>query len=688
MVKRTVCPHDCPDTCGILATVEGGRVTRVQGDPSHSFTAGFLCHKVDRYEERVHSPHRILTPLRRIGAKGEGRFDPVSWDAALRETSERLLEARDTWGGEAILPVSYGGTLGLVNRNYPHRLFHALGASQLDRNICDAAGEAAWQYTYGDAFGSDPEGAAESDLILIWGMNAAVTNLHFMPFVRQAQKRGARLWVVDVYRNATARMADEFVQVRPGTDAALALGVMRVLFEEGLADEAWALAHTVGFPELKAKVLEEYPLPRCAQDCGVPEERIRELGRAYGRARAPYLRIGIGFQRRRTGGMALRAVSCLPALVGAWDTHGGGALFECQAAADLDLNVVRRPDLMPGPCRTLLITRLGEALCEVGGPPSPLPGPPVKAAFVYHSNPAAVCPDQARVLRGLAREDLFTVVHEQFRTDTTDWADIVFPATTSFETSDLYRSYGHYYLQLSEQVVPPVGEARSNVDLCRALAEAMDLPHPALRETTEEVVEALLSSGGDSPYLEGITPESLRAKGAHRLQVPRTGNPLPARLNTPSGKIELYSERMASEGLPPLPEYVADPEGPSAPEARAYPLQLISPPARHLLNTTFGSSERLVEAQGRPELQMHPTDAQARGLHDGQRVRVHNQRGSCDLWLKLTETTQKGVVIAEGVWWPKHSPGGRGINQLTTPEVADMGQGCALHSCLVEVQAA
>jgi anaerobic selenocysteine-containing dehydrogenase len=676
-IRTTVCPHDCPDTCSILATIEDGRVIACDGDPAHPFTQGGLCHKVHRYAERIYSPLRILHPMRRLGAKGEGQFARIAWDEALNEVARRLKGIAAEFGGEAILPFSYGGTLGLVQRKAGHAFFHRLGASRLKRNICDTAAEEAWLATYGSCVGSDMEGLEYSDLVLLWGINAVHTNLHGMHFVKRARRGGARLVVIDPYRTRTAKLADVHLMPRPGTDGALALALAHVLIREGLLDREYIAARTVGFAAYRREV-EEFPPERAAEITGIHVAAIEDLARAYGRARAPFIRLGNGLQRHSNGGQAIRAILCLPGLVGAFARPGGGALWETFGAFPVNLAAIEGEALQPHPTREINMVQLGEALLRADRPP-------VKALFIYQANPAANVPDQAAVVEGLRRPDLFTVVHEQVHTDTVDFADIVLPATTSFEHLDLYRSYGHYYLQLAQPVIPPLGEARHNLEMFQALAERMGFAEPIFRKSTEARIQDLLAV--DHPALAGITWERLAAGAPVRVNVPRLGDPFASGFGTPSGKLEFASSRLAANGLPAVPAYVPAVEGHEH-RTEQFPLQLMTPPSKDFLNTSFGCVERMRQSEGRPRLKINPEDAGPRAIEDGGLVRVRNRRGECFLYAEVTTDVPPGVLVAESIWWSKHHPGGKGINQLTSQRLTDLGACSTLHENLVNVERA
>jgi anaerobic selenocysteine-containing dehydrogenase len=677
--RRSVCPHDCPSQCGLSVTIEDGRVADVAGDPTHPFTRGVICGKVHDYAERLYAPTRVHTPLRRVGAKGEGRFEPVSWDAALEEICHRWRGIIGEWGGEAILPYSYGGTLGLIQHWAGHPLFHALGASQLDRTICIATAYAGWTATLGTVAGNDAEQLVDSELVVLWGINASHTHINLMTLVKRARQRGAFVVCIDPYRTATARSADLYLQARPGTDGALALGIMHVLIAEGLIDRDYIERATLGFGPLADSVGAYDPM-RVSAITGLSAEEIVSMARRYGATKASFLRVGIGLSRHDNGGATCRAIACLPALTGAYAHPAGGALLSSSRTFGLDLGALERRDLMPAPTpRTINMTRLGRALTDTDM------RPPVKALYVYNSNPASIAPNQELVLRGLAREDLFVVVHEQHLTDTTDYADIVLPATTSMEHVDLYKSFGHLYVQLAEPVVEPVGEARSNWHTVRLLARAMGLDDPHFAKDEPTLIREVLASG--DPSVKGITYERLRDERAVRLNVGRPYLPFAKGAPTPSGKVEFVSESMARRGQPALPTYVPLVEGPDNAElARRFPLQCIVPPNRFFLNSSFSQSDLLRRRQKGPSVFLSPTDAQARGIEDGEAVYVGSARGGARFAALITEDTRPGVAVIEGIWWAKHQVGGRGVNAITDDRLADLGGGPALHSNLVEVR--
>ena len=674
---RSVCPHDCPSACSLEVAVEDGRLTSVTGS-DHPFTQGVICGKVREYAERVHSPLRVTQPLRRVGAKGEGRFEPIAWDAAIAEIAGRWRAVIAEHGGEAILPFSYAGSMGQVQYYAGHPLFHALGASLLDRTICVATAYAGWRATLGAVTGNDSEQMVGADLVVLWGINAAYSTINVMTLVKQARARGAYVVAIDPYRTPTAQQADEHLMVRPGTDGALALAVMHVLVAEDRLDREYLARATVGFEPL-ARHVKDWPPERVASITGVPAETIVAFARRYGATRASFIRIGIGISRHDNGGMTCRTLACLPALTGAYADPHGGALLSSGGAAGFGLAALERADLLPSPVpRVINMIQLGRALTD------PALAPPVKALYVYSSNPAAVCPNQTRVMQGLAREDLFTVVHEQVMTDTARWADFVLPATTSMEHEDVYRSYGQFYVQLARPVLPPVGQSRSNWEVCGMLARALGVAEAHYAKTPETLIREILVRGDSS--VRGITYERLAAEGSVRLNLPRPYMPFADGAPTPSGKVELSSERLARRGLPALPTWTPLSEGPANRVLAArYPLQCIVPPNRFFLNSSFSQSELLRRRQGAPTVMLSPADAAERAIRDGDSVRVESPRGDVAFTARVTDATRPGVVVIEGIWWHRFHPGGRGVNFLTDDRVTDKGGGPALHSNLVEV---
>jgi anaerobic selenocysteine-containing dehydrogenase len=677
---KVVCPHDCPDTCVMTVAVEDGRAVAIGGDPDHRFTQGFLCAKVNRYLERVYSPDRVLHPLRRVGKKGEGRFERVSWDEALDEIAARFRSVIAEHGPQAILPYSYAGNMGLLSYgSMDRRFFHALGASLLDRTICASAGAAGLKATIGKSMGFDPEAIVNARFIVAWGANIVSSNVHLWPLIEEARRRGARLVAVDPYRSRTAEMADQHLALLPGTDGALALGVMHVVFRDGLEDRDYIERYTIGADALRERVKDWTP-QRAAEATGLTAAEVEGFAREYATRQPSALRVNYGLNRHAGAGMAVRTIACLPALVGAWRHPGGGLLLSTSGTYPVDNAALERPDLVKPGTRTLNMSRIGALLLD------PDLAPPVKAVFVYNSNPVAVAPDQESVRAGFAREDLFTVVHDLFLTDTADFADLVLPATTTLEHYDIHKSYGHLSLSLSRPAIAPLGESKANTEVFRLLARHLGLDHPALRETDEQMARQAFR--WDHPYLRGIDFERLEREGSVRLSVPDPYAPFAeGGFPTPSGKCELYAESLAQMGLDPVPTYTPPRENvASAPElARRYPLAFISPPAHHFLNSTFSAQPVFVRRESGPSLTIHPKDAAARGIADGQRVRTFNDRGSFLATARVSDEARPGVVVGLSIWWSKMCPGGRNANAVTSQELTDMGGGATFYDALVDV---
>ena len=666
----------------MLVTVKDGRAVRVAGDPDHPFTRGFLCTKVNNYEQRTHSEDRIRTCLRRIGAKGEGRFEEISWADALGEIASRfhaLTESSE--GAETIMPYSYCGTMGLVqSQSMDRRFFHRLGASQLDRSICATAGAAGYEATIGAKIGTDPERYKDAKLILLWGTNTLTANVHLWPEILAARANGARLIAIDPRRTRTADQCDEHIAPFPGTDAALALGMMHVIFAECLEDKDYLERYTVGADALRERV-KEYAPERVAAICGIEVETVVRLARLYATTKPAAIRINYGVQRHAGGGMAVRTLACLPAIVGAWRDGAGGILLSTSGMFPLNYPALERPDLMPIPApRTLNMSELGNLLTKVDDPP-------VRALYVYNSNPAAVAPDQAKVLKGLLREDLFTVVHELFMTDTCDYADIVLPATSQLEHFDLHKAYGHFYLMLNERAIEPLHQARTNTEVFRLLAAALNFEEDCFKDSDETIARQALET--DHPWLEGITFDALRENGWMRLNVAEDFAPFAAgNFPTPSGKCELFSESLAAAGLPAVPEFIPPSESlQSSPElAKRFPLGLISPAAHAFLNSSFANLPKQLRQELRPFVEVNPEDAANRSIVDGDRVRLFNERGECELNAVVTTRARPGVVVSPSVWWNKLSPGNTNINQLTSQTLTDMGGGATFYDALVEIE--
>jgi anaerobic selenocysteine-containing dehydrogenase len=682
-VHKVVCPHDCPDTCVMTVDVLGGRAVAIGGDPDHRFTQGFLCAKVNQYLDRVYSPDRILHPLLRVGRKGEGRFERISWDEALDEIAGRFRSIVAAHGAQAILPYSYAGNMGLLSfGSMDRRFFHALGASHLARTICSSAGAAGLKATVGKSIGFDPEAIVHARFIVAWGANIVSSNVHLWPFIEEARRRGARFVAIDPYRSRTAEKADHHLALLPGTDAALALGVMHVLFRDGYEDADYLARYTVGAAELRARAAEWTP-ERTARETGLTVAEIEGFAREYGTTRPSAIRLNYGLNRHAGGGMAVRTIACLPAITGDWRHVGGGVLLSTSGTFPTNNEALERPDLAAPGTRTLNMSQLGRVLTD------PRLAPPVKALFVYNSNPAAVAPDQEKVREGLGREDLFTVVHELFPTDTVDFADIVLPATTTLEHYDLHKAYGHLYLSLSRPAIAPLGECKPNTEVFRLLAARMGLDHESLRDSDEDMARQAMH--WEHPNLRGITFDRLEREGSVRLHVDEPHAPFAeGGFPTPSGKCELRAPGLEEQGLDPLAGYTPPRESvSSAPElAKRFPLAFISPPAHHFLNSTFSAQPVFVRRESEPRLTVHPHDATARGIHDGEMVRCFNDRGSFLATARVSDAARPGVVVGLSIWWSKMCPGGRNANAVTGQEVTDMGGGATFYDCLVEVAAA
>ena len=676
---RGACPHDCPDTCSLLTTVQGGIAIKVQGNPAHPHTDGALCTKVARYTERSYDPQRLLQPLKRTGPKGSGQFEPVSWDAALAAIAARLsrIAARGPDAAQAIQPYSYAGTMGLVQgEGMAARFFHKLGAARLERTICSSAGIEGLVHTLGERVGMRVEFFSESKLILIWGSNSIACNLHFWRYAQVAKRNGARLVCIDPRRTETADKCHEHIALLPGTDAALAFGLMHELVRHDWLDHDYLERHTLGWERLRARAL-EWPPERAAATCGIDAEQVRSLARDYGgclsRGEPAAIRMNYGLQRVRGGGNAVRAIACLPALTGAWRHRAGGVLLTTSGLFPVDRNALQRPDLLAGRTpRSINMSTIGDDLLRAQSAEF---GPRIEALIVYNSNPVAVAPDSARVVQGFAREDLFTVVLEHFQTDTADFADFILPATTQLEHWDVHLSYGHTDALLNRPAIAALGQARPNSQIFRELAQRMGFVEDCFKDDDQTLCRAaygaavdfeqLLQHGfariasPDAPFAEGVFP-------------------------TPSGKCEFYSERLARQGLDGLPDHLANYESP-APGGR-YPLAMISPPARNFLNSSFVNVPSLRAMEREPILEMCRSDAAARGIGNSDLVRVYNDRGEYRCRVEISTRARSGVVNGLGVWWRKLSLAGTNVNQLTSQRLTDLGRGPTFYDCLVEVE--
>jgi anaerobic selenocysteine-containing dehydrogenase len=682
-VVKGACPHDCPDTCALETTVDAsGRAIKVAGAKDHPWTDGTLCTKVSRYLDRTYAADRVLYPHKRVGGKGPGRgsWQRTTWDEALETIATRFNEIRASADGpEAICPYSYAGTMGLLNfAGMDRRFFFHLGASLLDRTLCSSAGKVGIKLTLGGGVGMDPERVEDSRLVLIWGSNPITSNLHYWARVQDAKRKGARVVVIDPYRSLTAEKGTDHIAVLPGTDAALALAMMHVIIAEGLHDADYVARYTFGFDALVERV-RDYPPARAAAICGIPAETIVELARAYATTRPSAIRVNYGLQRHYGGGAAVRAITCLPALVGAWRDAAGGVLLSTGDFFGFNHAALERPDLLDGRRpRTINTSAIGDALLTAT--------PPIRALYVYNSNPVCVAPDSEKVVRGFSREDLFTVVHDIFFTDTADYADIFLPATTQLENLDVHKPYGQLYVMLNQPAIAPVGESLSNTEVFRRIARAMGLTEPALFDDDETLIRQALDT--THARMTGITFEGLKETGWQRLNVPERFAPFAeGGFPTPSGKCEFYSETAKAMGLDPLPTFTPPIESvQSAPErAATYPLAVISPPQRHLLNSSFANLPLFLESEKEPHLDIHPDDAAPRGIADGDWVRVHNDRGAFGARARVTDKARPGCVVAVSLWWRKLTPDGTNANQVTSQRLADMGNAATFYDVLVDV---
>jgi anaerobic selenocysteine-containing dehydrogenase len=672
MYKRSVCTKDCPDTCGLLAKVENGRITKVKGDPDHPYTNGFICKKASYFPQHVHGEKRITRPLKRTGPKGGGQFNPISWDEALSEIAAHIQDISASHGPEAIMPYSYAGHMGLVQRNYALSLWHRMGATRLLYTICGPAATAGFQASLGKGPSTEIQFAADSDYIIIWGNNTLTTNLHAWPHFQKARKKGAKLVVIDPYATRTAQKADIHLMLKPGTDACLALAMMNLILEHGLADEEFIAKSTLGFDEFKRRAA-EYPVERAAKACGLSADLIKQVALEYGRAKAPYIRSGWGPSRQLGGAMAMRTLSLLPALVGAFK-HQGGGITRSLGGVPSDISCVTRPDLCPPGTRVVNMVELGNALTR-------LDDPPVKLLYVYMGNPAAVAPQSRRVMAGMAREDLFMVAQELYLTDTARFADIILPGASFFEMSDIYRAYGHNYLQIARPVIPPVGQSRPAVEIFQDLASRLGFNNQVFSRDVDWLIERIISDNKNE--LTGVDLDALRKGLPVRANLP--ANPYADGFNTPSGKVEFYSSAWQKKGLDPLPsgQVIRDPEG-----GEEYPLEFMTPPHRLFLNSAFNEVDELRRQAGTPSVMIHPDDAAKRGIGRDDQVRIYNRRGESVLQAKVTPRTRPGLLVAEGIHWPRYCPAGKGANQLTSQRLGDAGESCAFHCSMVQAEPA
>ncbi|PID14832.1 oxidoreductase [Sporosarcina sp. P34] len=666
-IVPSVCSLDCPDQCGLLIHKEDGKIIKIEGDPEHPITKGSICNKVRHMAERIYDQNRITTPLKRIGEKGDGQFVPISWQEAITTITNQWKKLISEEGPESILPYSFYANMGkLSSKGMDRRFFNRLGSSQLDRTICSVAGEAGYNYTMGGRYGTDPEEMKDTKLFIFWGINAVSTNMHQIMIAQKAKKSGAKVIVIDVHKNQTGRMADWFIPILPGTDGALALGIMHILYKEKLVNQAFLEQYTIGHEALGEHV-KYYDPQMVSTITGVPEEDIYELARMYGTVSPSMIRIGNGLQHHDNGGMIVRTISCLPALTGQWELKGGGAVKSNSDYLTHNIAALERPELQKKPTRKFNMNLLGQVLLEEQQP--------VRSLYVYNSNPAVVAPDANKVQDGLARKDLFTVVHDLFLTDTALFADIVLPATSAFENTDFYTSFWHHYIHLQEPVIETYGESKSNPDVFRLLAQAMGFDEQPFSDNDAEMINQALSDLSN-PHLSEVSFAALKDKRFMKASDTRIAL---NHLKTPSGKIELYSEQMQSAGLPALPTYIP------IIQDSDFPLLYVPAINHNFMNTIFSNNEKHLKLEKEPTLFMNQHDATERGIEDKAIVRIWNERGECEFIVSVGEQVLPGVVVSQGIWG-NNSDQKHLVNALTPDRIADMGGGATFFSGRVEVE--
>ncbi|MEW9110422.1 MAG: molybdopterin oxidoreductase family protein [Cytobacillus gottheilii] len=666
-VFPSVCSLDCPDQCGLLVHKKDGKITKIEGDPNHPVTQGSICNKVRHMTNRLYDENRLQYPLKRIGKKGEGKFARISWEEAISEITSRWKKLIKDHGPESILPYSFYGNMGLItSEGMDRRFFNALGSSQLDRKICQSAGTKGYSYTMGGNIGVDPEDTIHAKLIIFWGINAVSTNMHQVMLAQKARKNGAKIVVIDVHKNQTGRLADWFIPIKPGTDGMLALGLMHILFKENLVDEAFMQEHTIGHEQLR-KHVRQYTPEQTAEITGVSLEDLYELAELYATSASAFIRIGNGLQHHDNGGMATRAISCLPAVTGQWAKKGGGAIKSNSGFLSHNEDQLQRPDLLTNKnTRVINMNQIGDALLQTDDP--------VRSMFVYNSNPAVVAPSANKVREGLQRDDLFLVVHDLFLTETAKMADIVLPATSSYENTDFLASYWHHYVQLQQPVIEPFGEAKSNTDVFRLLAAEMGITNEAFSATDEELIQMSLNYE-ENPYISHITFEGLKE---HQFMKADLNLSLLENLPTASGKIELYSEKMIEDGYDPLPVYV-----PIKPDGD-YEFMFIPGPNHNFLNSTFSNNDKHQKLEKEPKVHLNSADAGRLHIEDGEMVKVWNDRGMCELKAAVGETVLPGVAVTQGLWSDQDGKI-QLVNALTPDRLSDMGDGATFFSGRVNV---
>ncbi|WP_433958264.1 molybdopterin oxidoreductase family protein [Cytobacillus horneckiae] len=664
----SVCSLDCPDQCGLLVHKKDGKIVKVEGDPNHPVTKGNICNKVRNMAARLYDEKRMEYPLKRVGAKGEGKFERITWDEAIATITNRWKSLIETNGPESIIPYSFYGNMGYITaEGMDRRFFHRMGASQLDRAVCQAAGSEGYKYTMGGSFGIDPEDSVDSKLIIFWGVNAVSTNMHQVVLAQKAKKNGAKIVVIDVHKNQTGRMADWFIPILPGTDGALALGMMNILFDENLIDEDFLKNFTIGYEQLREHVRQYDPVT-VSNITGVPVDDLYRLARLYGEITPSFIRIGNGLQHHDNGGMSVRSIACLPALTGQWLHKGGGALKSNSGYLAHNTYSMQRPDLLENKqTRTINMNAIGDALLQENNP--------IQSMYVYGSNPAVIAPSSNKVKAGLERNDLFLVVHDLFLTETARYADIVLPSTSSYENTDLYGSYWHNHFHLQQPVIEAYGESKSNYEVFKLLANGMEYDDDAFKETEAEMIENALSNTGN-PYIEEITYEKLAKNEYMKANVKPL---LPGKLLTPSGKIELYSEKMVEDGYHGLPTYT-----PIVNDGDA-PFLFVPGPNHNFLNSTFSNNEKHIKLEKTPTLHINSEDAIAYGIETDDIVKIWNERGECELTAAVGDNVLKGVLVSQGLW--ADQPGTKQIvNSLTPDRIADMGGGATFFSGRVNIE--
>ncbi len=661
-ILPSVCALDCPDTCALQITVDGNRVVHLTGDSDHPVTRGFACVKTAKYPERQEQSDRLLFPMRRVGRKGEGRFERITWDDALDTIANRLQETIQRHGPQSILPYHYGGTMGVIQGDSPRAFFRALGALELDQTICATTGSAGWEANYGpNKLSTDPEDLVHARTIILWGINAMRSNSHLAPFLKEARKHGARILHIDPYRNETSRFCDAHWQIRVGTDAALALAMGGEILRQGWQDQAYLDEFASGLEDY-AHACSKWPLDRAAEYCGVPLDELTQFVHQMANSPPCFIKVGYGMTRNEGGGNAMRAITLLPALLGSWRQLGGGAALSTSGAFQLQKRLVTGEHLANPDARHVNMNLLATELAP--GSSS------IQAMFVFNSNPAAVAPDSSAVRKGLEREDLFTVVLEHFQTDTADYADLVLPATTFLEHADVYTSYGHYYLQYADPVVPARGEARSNRWVFQELARRLELTDPCLYWDTDRLVHELLQS--PNPWLSGIAAERLKSELSIKLQLPKPFLPYADGSHHVDRKIRFA----------PPPQQLEFEEQPND----EYPLRLISPPGAEIVNTTMGNVASIIKmAGGEPMVLLHPDDAARFGIRDQERAIICSRQGSIIRKVQVTKDARQGVVIALGQWWPKLAPDRKSLNDITSQRLTDLGGGSTFGNPIVRV---